>query len=365
LGFCHKKENMKKNVLLLFGGPSEEHEVSLRSAAAVFQNLNQDQNEILLCGVTREKEWYLQPCPDPQHFPEKLSIDDFSTPVHLVPGGGLMVQENNLAVDCVFLLLHGTDSEDGKLQGLLEWAGLPYTGAGVLGSALGMDKSLVKDLWRAKGLPVVPWVRILQKDWIQDPEVFRSRVESELRYPLFVKPANSGSSVGVSLVNHPEELEAAIKKAFTIDVKIIIEQGIDCREIECAVLGNESPETFPLGEIATQGHEFYDYEAKYLDPNGAKILIPAPLSSVQESSIRKMAAEAYRVAELSGYARMDFFIDKLSGEVYLNEVNTLPGFTDVSMFPMMCQKGGLTYGETLERIVDLAIQRHKSRSYKP
>jgi D-alanine-D-alanine ligase len=355
---------MKKNVLLLFGGPSQEHEVSLRSAAAVYANLDPQRYDVIPCGVTKEKEWYLQPSPDPKNPPQTLSIEDFSSPLHLVPGGGVLVQQKPLPIDCVFLLVHGTDSEDGKLQGLLEWAGLPYTGAGVLGSALGMDKSLVKDLWQAKGLPVVPWVKILQQEWLSNAEALRREVESELQYPLFVKPSNSGSSVGVSLVNHPEELDQAITKAFHIDQKIIIEQGVDCREIECAVLGNESPQTFPLGEVAAQGHEFYDYEAKYLDPVGAKILIPAPLTAEQESTIRQLAEKAYSAAELSGYARMDFFINRQNGEIYINEVNTLPGFTDVSMFPMMCQKGGLSYSETLDQIIDLAIQRHKARSLK-
>jgi D-alanine-D-alanine ligase len=196
------------------------------------------------------------------------------------------------------------------------------------------------------------------------PRPFEGRWNQNSNTPSSSNPPTPAAPWGVSLVNHPEELDQAITKAFHIDQKIIIEQGVDCREIECAVLGNESPQTFPLGEVAAQGHEFYDYEAKYLDPVGAKILIPAPLTAEQESTIRQLAEKAYSAAELSGYARMDFFINRQNGEIYINEVNTLPGFTDVSMFPMMCQKGGLSYSETLDQIIDLAIQRHKARSLK-
>jgi D-alanine-D-alanine ligase len=274
--------------------------------------------------------------------------------------GGLMAA---LRTDVVFPVLHGTFGEDGTVQGLLEMAGLPYVGGGVLGSAIGMDKEIAKALWIHAGLPTVPYVAVRRSDWAARDKRSSAteKAERDFRYPLFVKPCCAGSSVGAGVAADRTALEKAAEEAFKWDDKILIEPFVSAREVECSVTGNEKPEAYTPGEIAST-HQFYDYEAKYVDPNGAALLIPADLPENQLRTVREIAVKAYRVAELSGLARVDFFVRKDTGEILLNEVNTMPGFTTISMFPKMCEASGLAYGPLLDRLVSLAEERHAARS---
>jgi len=288
--------------------------------------------------------------------------------VVVVPGLGLAAEKTGgkteaLGCDLVFPVLHGTFGEDGTIQGLLECAGLPYVGAGVLGSAIGMDKQVTKDLWLREGLPVVDSITVRGTDRA-NPLFMASlarKVEARFGWPCFVKPASCGSSVGTSKVGDFPALEAAIDLALRFDEKVLVEQFISAREIECAVLGNASPQAFTPGEIVPT-HEFYDYDAKYKDPEGAALRIPAPLLPAQVDTIKTLAIKAYKACELSGMARVDFFIDKRTGDILLNEVNTIPGFTAISMYPRMCEAGGLPYAELLDRLIELAIERFEKRN---
>jgi D-alanine-D-alanine ligase len=288
--------------------------------------------------------------------------------VFVVPGAGLAAEKSGgktetLACDVVFPVLHGTFGEDGTVQGLLECAGLPYVGAGVLGSAIGMDKQVTKELWLREGLPVVDSITVRGSDRANQQFMasLARKVEARFGWPCFVKPASCGSSVGASKVRDFPALEAALDLALLYDEKILVEQFIGAREIECAVLGNESPLAFPPGEIVPT-HEFYDYDAKYKDPDGAALRVPAPLNPAQTDAIRALAIKAYRACEISGMARVDFFIDKRTGDILLNELNTIPGFTAISMYPRMCEAGGLPYAELLDRLIALAFQRFEKRS---
>ena len=262
---------------------------------------------------------------------------------------------------CIRDSIHGTHGEDGTLQGMLELAGIPYAGARVLGSAVQMDKDVAKRLLVSAGLPVVPWITLRDRDLVVTERMAAaSRAVEEFGYPLFVKPANSGSSVGTSKATTDEELDAAIVEAARYDTKVLIEKAVEAREIEVAVLGNDDPKASLPGEIR-QGHDFYDYEAKYADDQ-TELLIPAPLSDAETERIRSLALEAYRCLEGEGFARVDFLLDRESGELYINELNSLPGFTDASMFPLMWEASGLPYPALLDRLIELAIERHDVRS---
>jgi D-alanine-D-alanine ligase len=289
-------------------------------------------------------------------------------PVVVLPGKGLAAATEqgmlrNIECDVVFPVLHGTFGEDGTIQGLLECAGLPYVGAGVLGSALGMDKQIAKEVWFREGLPVVESFSVRKADPVHSsfmPALIR-KIEARFGWPCFVKPACSGSSVGTSKVHGPEGLEKALAHAFEFGEKTLVERFVSAREIECAVLGNEEPEAFTPGEILPK-HEFYDYEAKYKDPDGAVLLVPAALSEQQALQVRQLAIKAYRALDLCGMARVDFFMDRLTGELVLNEVNSIPGFTAISMYPRMCEASGLAYPDLLDRLVGLAMERHGEKA---
>ena len=353
-------------VAILYGGKSGEHEVSLRSAASVIKHLD-TKHHLQLIGITKSGAWHLQPdsvlasCLEGE---EALELRSNAPSVLVVPGTGLRVYgargSADLPLDVVFPVLHGTFGEDGTIQGLLECANVAYVGADVLGSAVGMDKEFAKALWHEAGLPVVPSItaRLADTENIDD---LASRVEKQFGWPVFVKPARCGSSVGASKAMNRSELKTTLLKALAFDTKALVEPFIAAREIECSVLGNASPRAFPPGELIPS-HEFYDYEAKYIDPDGARIVIPAPISDETATRIKEIALAAYVTAGLSGMARVDFFIDKKDGTVYLNEANTIPGFTSISMYPMMCEAGGLSYSSLLDELLGLAVEQKKNRA---
>jgi D-alanine-D-alanine ligase len=258
-------------------------------------------------------------------------------------------------VDVIFPVLHGTFGEDGTIQGLLELADVPYVGAGVLASSAGMDKDVMKRLFRDAGLPVVPWESVLRSDWEQGPASVRKRIEKRLRYPIFVKPANLGSSVGITKVHKPGELHAAMDLAAQYDRKILVEKAVEAREIECAVLGNDNPEASVPGEIIPV-NEFYDYEAKYMK-EGSELLIPARLSPRQSKRVRELAVQAFRAIDCAGMGRVDFLLDRKSGKIFVLEINTIP----ISMYPKLWEASGVPYSKLLDRLVDLALERHRDK----
>jgi D-alanine-D-alanine ligase len=266
-------------------------------------------------------------------------------------------------VDIIFPVLHGTFGEDGTIQGLLELADIAYVGAGVLGSAAGMDKDIMKSLFRAAGLPIVKHVTVLRGDWERDPKKVRKNVEKTLKYPVFVKPANLGSSVGISKAHERSELGPAIEEAAKFDRKIVIEQGVGkkqkAREIECAVLGNDDPEASVPGEIVP-GKEFYDYTAKYLD-EGSELIIPAKLTKAETKNVQRLAIAAFKAVDCSGLARVDFLMEPKSRKLYLNEINTMPGFTSISMYPKMWAATGVSYPELISRLIELGLERHEDK----
>ena len=355
-----------ERIALLYGGKSGEHEVSLRSAASVAKHLNRQRYKILLIGISREGRWYLQPdVTPPRDTPDMLEvIEDDRELVAALPGTGLLHRGEALQIDVVFPVLHGTFGEDGTVQGLLELLDLPYVGAGVLGSSLSMDKATAKDVWVSRGLPVVPFVRIESLEFSRRGPVWEeklTRVKDEFGLPLFVKPVRAGSSVGVSRVDHWEELNPAVSEALRYDTAAMAEPAIGGREIECSVIGNRETLSFPPGEILPS-HEFYDYEAKYIDPDGAVLRLPAEIPAATATEIRRTAEEAYRAAGVDGMARVDFFLEEPSGRVLLNEINTIPGFTSISMFPRMCEAGGLEYSALLSRLIELGKERAAERA---
>jgi D-alanine-D-alanine ligase len=266
-----------------------------------------------------------------------------------------------LEVDVIFPVLHGTFGEDGTVQGLLELADIPYIGAGVLASAAGMDKDVMKRLFRDAGLPVVPWELVLRADWEKDPAAVRKRIERKLRYPLFVKPANLGSSVGITKTHGPLELPAAMNLAAQYDRKILVEKGIDAREIECSVLGNDAPQASVPGEVVPV-NEFYDYEAKYIK-EGSDLIIPASLTARQTKRVQELAVRAFQAIDGAGMGRVDFLLDRKTGKVYVNEINTIPGFTSISMYPKLWEASGVPYSQLLDRLIELALERHQEKSH--
>ena len=363
-----------KTIAILYGGKSGEHEVSLISAASIIQNLDPARYAILPIGISKTGEWLLQDGAALRQIVDRRSGMEGLAPivsgkkVFVLPGLGLAAESGSggwekLDCDIVFPVLHGTFGEDGTVQGLLECAGLPYVGSGVLGSAVGMDKQVAKELWLREELPVVEFITVKKSDR-KNPNFLSAlsrKIEARFGWPCFVKPVCSGSSVGTSKVSDQEFLAPALDKAFSYDDKILVEEFIPAREVECAVLGNEEPRAFSPGEIIP-AHEYYDYDAKYKDPQGALLQVPAPLSGAQEETLKTMAIKAYKACGFSGMARMDFFIDKRTGAILLNEANTIPGFTAISMYPRMCQAGGLSYPALLETLIDLGLERFESRN---
>ncbi len=364
---------MKKiRVGLLFGGRSGEHEVSLTSAASVLGALDPEKYDVVPIGITRDGHWRVGSgaqqllASGERALPAVLengalvtaSVDPTGpklVPIDSARAAGDIPRE----LDVVFPVLHGTFGEDGTVQGLLELAGIPYIGAGVLASAVGMDKDVMKRLFRDAGLPVVPWIIVMRSDWESDPKRVRKLVEKKFRYPVFVKPANLGSSVGISKVKKPSELVPAIDLAAQYDRKILVEKGINAREIECSVLGNDNPVASVAGEVVPV-NEFYDYEAKYVKP-GSELIIPAKLTRAQAARVQELAVRAFRALDGAGMGRVDFLLDRKTGKVYVNEINTIPGFTPISMYPKLWEASGLPYPKLLDRLIELALERQRDR----
>ncbi|MDP9329816.1 MAG: D-alanine--D-alanine ligase [Actinomycetota bacterium] len=359
----------RRRVAVLFGGRSAEHEISCISARSVIDALDPERNEVISIGITKAGRWHLLPGPPPLpaeagRMPEVT--DGTGHLVELATEGAsselVAADGTRSPIDVVFPVLHGPMGEDGAVQGMFELAGVPYVGAGVLGSAIGMDKAVQKVLFASVGLPVVEWIAVHEPEWEEDREGVEARAEG-LGYPLFVKPATLGSSVGISKVHDAGELDASMTEAFRYARKAVIEHGIDdVREIECAVLGNDDPVASIAGEVVPTGHEFYDYEAKYLDEKGAELEIPARLDAAMLERIQRAAVVAFQAIECWGMARVDFF---LRGEdLWVNEINTIPGFTSISMYPKLWEASGLSYSELIERLLAFAIKRHEAERGK-
>lgn len=376
---------MKKKIRLglLFGGRSGEHEVSLMSAASVLMALDPVKYEVVPIGITREGRWLvgstagnllaaadrLLPGVLENGEPVTASVDP--TGPKLIPlhsacssvhrGAVVALSERPLPeVDVIFPVLHGTFGEDGTVQGLLELAGIPYVGAGVLGSAVGMDKDIMKRLFRDAGLPVVKWVLVLRTQWEQHAARVRRVIQSKIRFPLFVKPANLGSSVGISKVHSARELAAAMDLAAQYDRKVLVEKAVDAREIECSVLGNERPEASVPGEVVPV-NEFYDYEAKYIK-EGSELIIPAKLTRRQTQQVRDFAVRAFQAIDCAGMARVDLLLDRKTGKVFVNEINTIPGFTSISMYPKLWEASGVSYSQLVDRLIELALEGHREKA---
>ncbi|MFW5795948.1 MAG: D-alanine--D-alanine ligase family protein [Alkalispirochaeta sp.] len=357
-------------IALLYGGRSSEHEVSLVSAAAVLRELSRDDRyEVVPIGITRKGIWYRQNCGRQRERAaagEALMIETAASRVVVLPGAGLAElsrPDAPIDIDCVFPVLHGSYGEDGTVQGLLEMADLPYVGAGVVGSSVGMDKVRSKQLWSERGLPIVPYLTAREDRRVSLGELTTSvtaRIEEAFGYPVFVKPNAAGSSVGVSRVTRPEALPEALRRVFVVDQVALIEQALPVREIETAVLGNDQVRSFPPGEVIPT-HEFYDYAAKYEDPDGARLVIPAEIPPDRGEEIQRIAREAFLAIDGAGFARVDCFLHRETGEVYLNEINTIPGFTPISMYPKMVEAGGVPYGALLEELITLAQTRAAAR----
>jgi len=333
--------------------------------------LDKNKYEVMPFGITREGRWLTTgyPMKALQARAEEARPKNEAVPVtsrEMVPLSRELTetlrvsQTIGVSVDVVFPVLHGPYGEDGTIQGLLELANIPYVGAGVLGSALGMDKAAMKALFRAEGLPVTDYVLVMRWDWEEHPAEVIQRLEQRIGYPCFVKPANLGSSVGVSKVHEAGELPAALERAARYDRKLLVEQAVDTREIECSVLGNDHPIASVLGEVVPR-REFYDYVAKYLDPE-TELLIPADVPPQKAMEIQELAVRAFIALDCAGMARADFFLSRGSGQVYVNELNTIPGFTSVSMYPKLWEASGIPYPELLDRLIQLALERHRDKS---
>jgi len=356
-------DNKKRlRIGILFGGRSGEHEVSLASAASVIRGLDPDKYEALPIGITKEGHWLIgagaqKMLPEVLKGGQRVMMTADPTDAALVKldgsGGGQRL-------DVVFPVMHGTFGEDGTIQGLLDLAGLPFVGAGVLGSAIGMDKDVAKRLLQVAKIPVVPWITVHRHAWESKAQEIQSAVEAEFEYPVFVKPATLGSSVGMTKVHSREELAPALNLAAEFAMKILVERCMVAREIEVSVLGNHNPQASVPGEIVPH-REFYDYAAKYLE-EGTQLLIPADLKPAQVQKIQQSAVDAFRALELSGMARVDFFLEKKGGKIFLNEVNTIPGFTSISMYPKLWEASGIPFRELIDKLIELALEQHAEKA---
>jgi D-alanine-D-alanine ligase len=387
----------KPRVGILFGGRSGEHEVSLLSAASVLKAIDKDKYDVVPIGITKDGRWLT--ATDAENLlqgkliPEARNLragDPETTQAAAVLArgeavvvppepvrreGGLVPFQTDAAltrrasdrainVDVIFPVLHGTFGEDGTIQGLLELADIAYVGAGVLGSAAGMDKDVMKSLLVAAGIPIVKHVTVLRSAWEKDSKKVRKIVESKLRYPVFVKPANLGSSVGISKAHDRKELGPAIEEAAKFDRKVVIEQGVGgrknkAREIECSVLGNDEPVASVPGEIVPV-KEFYDYNAKYLD-EGSELIIPAKLTKAETKKVQELAVRCFRAVDCSGLARVDFLMDPLTRKIFLNEINTMPGFTAISMYPKLWAASGVAYPNLIDKLIQYGLERHQDK----
>lgn len=358
-----KDTHTKRTILILCGGKSVEHEVSVVSARNVVHALDAQKYNTFLVGIDHAGKWLPIEVDQFLHSDAKrvedLAVDTAISIVPYADNGTMVLRQGDIAkrIDVVFPVLHGQMGEDGTMQGLLTLAGLPFVGANTLGSSVGMDKDVTKRLLHEAGLPVARWLtyRAHQKNAI-DYELVRET----LGLPCFVKPANAGSSVGVSKVRSEAEFKEAVDEAFHYDTKILIEEGIVGREVECSILGNEQLSVSVSGDIVAQSDEFYSYEAKYIDENGASFSIPAKIPDDVAQKVRDIAAKVYETVCCEGMARVDSFVTE-DGDIYVNEINTLPGFTAISMYPKLWEYSGIPYGELIDKLIDLAIERHQKR----
>ncbi len=355
----------KIKVGIIFGGKSGEHEVSIVSATSIYKALDKNKYDVCLIGIDKDGRWLL---PTDSHLlanandPRLIQLNKEKASVavtpylHSAPLTKLSDTGTGLSIDVFFPVLHGTNGEDGTVQGLLELTQIPYVGSGVIGSSVGMDKDVARRLLREAGIPVVDTITLRRSDYDKDPSGQVQKIIKKLGLPFFVKPANAGSSVGVHKIKTKEDAAFKIADAFTFDTKVLAEKAVNARELECAVLGNEEPKASIIGEIVPK-HEFYTYEAKYIDENGADLLIPAKdINAKTTKQLQDISIAAFKCLELKGMARVDFLVDKDSGAIYLNEVNTIPGFTKISMYPKLWEATGLPYNELLDELIQLAIE---------
>ncbi|MCA1593719.1 MAG: D-alanine--D-alanine ligase [Acidobacteria bacterium] len=368
----------KINVGVIFGGRSGEHEVSVRSAQAVIETIDAERYAVIPLAITREGRW-LSPAESSRLLPESarrlLGVDVSTSEEALSIIGdpshsGLVALEragdgaSARRLDVVFPVLHGTYGEDGTIQGLLEMAGVPYVGCGVLASSCGMDKVTMKALFREAGLPICRHVWFLRAEWERDASVVRKRIKKEIGLPCFVKPANLGSSVGISRATDEATLGEAINLAARYDRKVVVEELVDAREIECAVIGNDEPEASLPGEYVVHDARgaFLDYTEKYSNTGHVEFVVPAPIKKPLEKRIRQMAVRAFKAVDGAGLARVDFFLRRGDNKLFINELNTLPGLTEVSGYPKMWEKSGLSFTKAIDRLIELAFERHRDKS---
>jgi len=355
----------KLKVGILFGGKSAEHEISIRSAKNIIESIDKDKYEVLLLGIDKKGKWLAGQSAENLLLKNISSVEESQKGdlLAFAPGkaGNALVDLNNSGnvseLDVVFPVLHGPMGEDGTVQGMLKLADIPFVGSGVLGSAAGMDKDVMKRLFRESDIPVGGFEVVYSHEF---ERINYEEIADNLGLPLFIKPANLGSSVGIHRVCTREEFDSALENAFLFDNKLIIEEYIEGREIECAVLGNDFPAASVLGEIITQ-HDFYSYKAKYLDERGAELKIPADLPEDTTEKIRNLSIRSFQAVCCSGMARVDCFLSD-EGKIYINEVNTIPGFTSISMYPMLWEASGIPYSELIDRLIQLAIERHEKEN---
>ncbi|MCL7451632.1 MAG: D-alanine--D-alanine ligase [Anaerolineae bacterium] len=351
---------------LIFGGRSGEHEVSLMSARGIMAAIDRDKYQVVPIGITKEGSWLASGDPLAALASGEPSQSNHAALLAEPSQRGLMRLEDReqdrtieavqvSEIDVAFPILHGPYGEDGTVQGLLELAGIPYVGAGVAASAVGMDKVLFKDIMQAHGLPVAPYLALKRRDWEKSPDDMLAYIEAELGYDCFVKPANLGSSVGISKAHDRTELRAALDDAARYDRKLLAEVAVDAREIEVSVLGNDDPIASVPGEVVPC-NEFYDYAAKYIEEE-SELLVPAPIPAAMAQEVRELAVQAYLAIDCAGMARADFLLERSTGKVYINEVNTLPGFTPISMYPKLWEASGVSYTELIDRLIELALER--------
>ena len=357
----------RKKIAVFFGGRSGEHVVSLRSAASILEAIDTNNYEIIPVGITREGMWLTGPDTWLSLWEKRSPREAFNTVLLIDPTRpGLLIQSGtspgewrHLPIDFAFPVLHGTDGEDGSIQGLFEMAGIPYVGSGVMASSIAMDKAVMKILFKEHGLPVTPFIYFFRWQWSGQEQYWQDQVGHKLGFPCFVKPANLGSSVGITKVRSAADLVAAIDEALLYDDKVIIEEFVEGREIECSVLGDIEAEASRPGEVVPC-NEFYDYKAKYIDDR-SDLIVPVELGTELEYDVKRCALLAFKAVEASGLARVDFFVNSGSGKVIVNEINTMPGFTSISMYPKLWAASGISYSELINRLIALAELRFMRR----
>jgi len=364
-GGCGTAATTAKKIGIIFGGRSGEHDISLMSATSVINAIDREKFEIVCIGITRSGDWLLYDGPSSKiesgewqaEAESALAAEPEKYGFTVLGAGGRSLRD---IMDFAFPVLHGPNGEDGTIQGLFEMADIPYAGCGVLGSAAAMDKAVAKDLFHRAGLPICKHAVVFKEEIEYNIETVVSRVEEALGYPVFVKPANMGSSVGVSKAKDRAGLADAFREAFRHDRRLVVEEGLDCREIETGIIGNYKPAAAAVGEIVPS-NEFYDYTAKYFDGGLSRICIPAEIAPEIAETVRETAIRAYEALDCSGFARVDFFLERGTDKVYLNEINTIPGFTKFSMFPLLWAEKGVPYPELIERIIDFGFERYEER----